>query len=363
MSEPEIILEQASPDGNILAVVEQSETCCHFYLAGTKGSPFGAKSCWVRNFSPAPEQLETAKMQNGEAPMLPRPFCKHPGGAPRFQQGDLSIIWAEECDAAALTQNGEILSIIPGWSGYKGFHGYARDCTGESPICWSLGTPGENAQFAKYEKAAAYWASWSEEPGPWNQLQESFMNALEKQFGAHSNYYVIDGGNWPPKALIRIPTNCGTLLATIGISIRPQPMVDQYYDDPAPHRRFEFAMELDGTLPDSAVKEIASYISGQSTLPWTNHTFLGHGHAIPSDVVAKISGGNFSSVLLLKNPPCSPQTELPDFLGDPVNLLWMIPISEKERSHAQANGSAALGRLFSDANIGRRFSPLRKPVC
>src|SRR5262245_10922875 len=141
MSQPEVLLEDVSPSGNVCAVVEQSGDACHFYLFGEKDSSFGVRSCWVRNFGPAPERLSVEEMREGQAPLLPREFCVHPEGAPRFQSEDLQVIWAEEGDAAALLERGEILAVIPAWSGVEGFYGYARDCQGQSPLCWPLGTP------------------------------------------------------------------------------------------------------------------------------------------------------------------------------------------------------------------------------
>ena len=128
MSEPEILLEETSPHGGVYAIAEQNERCCYFYLNGEKDSSFELKSCWVRNLVPAPAELEVEKMREGEPPLLPRQYCLHPEGAPAFREGELGLIWAEEGDAAALTQGGEIIAVIPSWSGMTDFSGFARDC-------------------------------------------------------------------------------------------------------------------------------------------------------------------------------------------------------------------------------------------
>lgn len=363
MSEPEILLDEVSPNGRISGMVEQTERCCYFYLHGDQASSFGVRSCWVRNFKPAPDELEVDAMRTGEPPMLPRTHCQHPNGAPRFKMGELAIIWAEEGDAAALTNHGEIIAEIPSWSGTNGFHGFARDCLGNSSLCWELGTPEINVQFAKYEQASAFWKSWSADPGPWVGLQTELCERLEKALGQHSNYYAIDGGNWPPKAILRIPSRGHVVLTTIGVCLQPQPKVELHYKDPSPHLRIELGIGLDGSFADDAIKKVASYISGQTSLPWAKFTFLGPGHSIPSDVMAELSKGQLSFVLLVKATLGAPDVTLPRFRGDPINSLWMIPITEQERQFAETNGSSQLVNRLESAGVNWVATMRRKSVC
>ncbi|MCP3774470.1 suppressor of fused domain protein [Paenibacillus sp. MZ04-78.2] len=46
-------------------------------------------------------------------------------------------------------------------------------------------------------------------------------------------------------------------------------------------------------------------------------------------------------------PPHAPAIALPEIGGDPVNLLWMIPITEEERKYAEEQGTE---RLFARAS-------------
>jgi len=82
MGKGKTLLEEVSPHGNVQAIVEQDDRVAHFYLWGGPDSSFGMRSCWVRNLKPAPADLKVADMRAGAAPMLPRPRCKHPEGAP-----------------------------------------------------------------------------------------------------------------------------------------------------------------------------------------------------------------------------------------------------------------------------------------
>lgn len=358
--QPECLFEDTSPNGNVFAVVEQNADACYFYLHGDKTTNFGLKSCWVRNVRPAPESLEVKAMRAGVPPMLPRNFCRHPSGAAPLKSSGLSLVWAEEGDAAALRENGEVIAVIPSWSGSDGFHGYARDCIGESPLCWELGTPETNVQFDRYEKAASCWKAWSEDGNLWRDFQGRMMDAMEKRFGKHSNYYAIDGGKWPPMALLRIPVGDSVLLITVGMSLRPQPKVELHFEDPAPHRRIELGVSLDASIPGEAINQIATYMSGQSGYPWSFYTFLGNGHTMPADAFAAVSGGALPSALLHSQPDNDAGIDLPAFRGDPVTLLWMTPISERERKFAEQNGSAQLAHKLSERGFDRQHR-LRRP--
>ena len=46
------LLEDPSPHGNAMAVVEHDGRSVFFYLFGDKESGWGMKTCWVRNLAP-----------------------------------------------------------------------------------------------------------------------------------------------------------------------------------------------------------------------------------------------------------------------------------------------------------------------
>lgn len=337
--EPKVLLEECSPNGNIWAIVEEDAACSYFYLRGEEETKFGFKSCWVRNHFAAPEHLDKSVMEAGGAPMLPRQFCRYPEGAPRLDPQSLRIVWAEEGDAAALKERDEIIAIIPSWSGIGGFHGYARDCIGDSPVAWELGP--DNAQIARYEEAERSWRAW-DEGTVWSVFQPRMLEAIESQFGKHSNYYAIDSGKWPPKALLRIRTTDAWILITIGMALRPQPKVELSYEDPSPYRRVELAVSLSPNLSDDDVMEVAVYMSAQSDYPWSAYTFLGDGHTMRSDEFEQISEKRLRFALMHIASPNSDKLVLPHFRGDPINILWLTPISEREQLYAMEIGSSKL---------------------
>lgn len=138
MSDARMLIESESPNGNVTAFAEDDSRCVYFYLQGAPGTEFGVRSCWVRNLLKAPLELDVAGMRRGIAPLLPAKECRHPDGAVPLDSAKLEIVWFEEGDAAALLHAGEILAVIPAWSGVDGFEGYARDCSAQSDLCWPL---------------------------------------------------------------------------------------------------------------------------------------------------------------------------------------------------------------------------------
>ncbi len=356
MPQPDIILSDASPDGNLEVLIDQDDRVAHLWLRAPNDESFGIKSCWVRNLRKAPEQLDVAAMRNGIAPMLPREYCRYPNGQPPLDAKRLEVVWFPDGDGVAVLEDGEMLASIPPWGGYKGFHGYARDCNGQGPLCWGL----EDASSFRERIAAAqrYWAAWDADPGPWKVCQNAFLAAYEKALGPYTRYFAIDGNRWPPRSLIRVDKGDRVYLLTLGISLRPQPAVAMYAEDPAAYSRIELGACFSSAVPEELIMSFASYLSGQSDFPWQRFTFLAHGHTIGCDVfTADASLREFTAALLVKNPPGAPEFELPAMGGNEVSLLWMIPITPAERRVAEEEGSKALLAMMDESSphiIGER---------
>ena len=347
MSDP-VLLEEASPEGNIVATVEQDDRCAYLYLYGTRESGFGMRSCWVRNLLAAPPSLDASAMREGNAPMLPYSACAHRAGAPPLQRERLRFVWLEEGDGVALFEDDEMLAIIPGWSGRDGFHGYARDCTACSTVCWPLTR--DNALHERVARADEFWQSWRT-GNPWIEVRDAGMAAIEAAVGEHSNYYAIDDGRWPAKALLRVPTREATVLVTIGICIRPQPRVEQLSGELP--RRFELGMALDPQIFDRDGDEVIRYVSGQSGLPWQRITWFAPGHTINCKVISSSRADvRFEAVLLVRDPLGAPQVDLPPYRGDRIDLLWMVPITQSERELAISEGGLVLAQRLRYSEVG-----------
>ena len=346
------LLESQCPNGNVNALVEVDGDAVYFYLHFPEAhdEQESVKACWVRNLKAGPERFSKESMTRGEAPLLPKPHCSHPRGGAPPKAKDLEIVWFEEGNGAALLERGDILAVIPPWSGIDGFAGYARDCTSENTLCWPL--PDTDVLRARIENARAYWSLWDDEEF-WPNYRDRLVKAYEAACRASNpRYFAIDGGNWPPKAMVLFSLPEQWVLMTLGVSLRPQPNVEMAAEDAGPLRRIELATALDRACPEKEVLAFGSYISGQSGYPWSAYTWLGDGHTMPCDAVPPSLGGKrFPAVLFAKDIPDVPQPHIPSFRGDPINLLWMLPITGKERAWAAENSSAKLRKKLARANL------------
>jgi len=344
MSEPRILKEEIGPNGNIRAVVEDDGRSVHLYLeATTDDHPFGVRSCWVRNLRPAPALIEAERMRAGLAPMLPARCCLHPQGAAPLRPEDLEFLWFESGDGVALLERGDVLAVIPPWSG-AGLSGYARDCALASPLCDPLGSPDRDHHgiFARLARAAAFWASWDHDP--WPRIQEGLMQALERALGPHSKYYSTDPEVWPPRSLTRFDRQGFVVAVTGGMSLRPQPRATR------PSRiELGIAWEPRGSDPTP----VLSFLSGQALLPWARNTCLDEGHAIALFAPGQAEiGPAFRAVLLRERPPGAPPIDLPPFEGEPVRLLWMVPITDSELEFLRREGPDALRERLDARGVG-----------
>lgn len=342
--QPEVLVESRSPLCDIQAFAEENDTCVYFYLWWRPGSDRAqVKSCWVCNTKPAPDDPDKAAMDRGEAPRMPRSGCGHDPAGIRLDKKALSILWLEEGDAAALLENGKILALIPGWAWREErFPGYARYAVGTTPFAWTL-KDAEAALAPRVEKSRAYWEAMEDY---WKELQESRLAALEAFFGGpHEQYYAIDGGKFPAKALVTGRRDGVRYGFTLGVSALCQPVVEQYWSqDPASHRRIELAFAAREGIPEDRWMAALGRISGMTNLPWGEITCLGQGHTVACGETFP----GFPAVLLLDQRRLE-GTATPDFapvMGEPVTLLWAVPITQAEYDLAMESQEAILPVLY-----------------
>lgn len=326
-AEPVVLVESWSPSCPIQAFVEESDTCCYFYLwvhPGTENSSM--KSCWICNVGKAPDKIDVDAMKGGMPPAMPAEYVKHDAEGIRLNRDKLSIVWLEEGDAAALLEGDTLICVIPGWSGYQGFCGYSRYALGTAPYAWEL-AQAEEVLGARVTKSREFWNYFEGEY--WGEVQQMHMKVLEDFFGQYEQYYAIDGGEFPPKALVSGIRDGVQYGITAGVSLLPMPQVEQYFQEETPDfRRIELGFAASEAQSGVCMKMYA-YISSISRIPWRDISFLGHGHTIPLP-----SGGieGFSAVWLLDSR-LLPQIDAPvypDFMGDKINLLWLVPLKEEE---------------------------------
>lgn len=333
-SEPVILEESWSPSCRIQAFVEESDTCCYFYLwfhAGTDDAYM--KSCWICNVGKAPDKIDVDAMEYGMAPAMPEEYVKHDENGIRLDQDKLSVVWFEEGDAAALLEGDTLICVIPGWSGCQGFNGYSKYARGMAPYAWEL-DQAEEVLGARVAKSREFWNHFEGEY--WEEVRLLHEKALEDFFGKPERYLGIDGKKFPPKVLITGSKDEVHYSITAGVSLLPMPQVEQYFqEETSDYRRIELGFAASKEQSDICEK-MYSYIAALSRIPWQEISFLGHGHTIPCD---KIEG--FSAVWLLDSRllPQIAAPVYPEYMGDKVNLLWIVPLKEQEFSKLKEVGT------------------------
>jgi hypothetical protein len=335
--EPEVLIEAGAPGGKggAGALVEDDGRVVYLYVRILEGGPLS--SVWVQNRIAAPAEVDLAGMKKGQAPLMPRAQCRCASGEPALKPANLRLVWLPEGNGVALFDGSGLLAALVPSRAPEGFAAYARGAVGQSPLASEL--PASGAIERRFAAAEAYRAEWDRSPDPWQRIQPTQLAAYDAAFGKESRYFAIDGGEWPPRGLIRVDRADGVVLATVGMAVRPQPAVELATDHPESLRRIELGIVLPARTDENAVQAWSSWIAGQSTLPWSRNTWLGPGHTLPCAVSAS---RGFPAVLLATGAPAGLPVNLPEFDGDPVTLLWATPITAAEWEVAKSRGSAAV---------------------
>ena len=349
LDEPEALLFETSPFGNLDAIVQHDNRSVYLYLnerpaAGQRRS-YGTRACWVRNLAPGPMSFNQEAMASGVPPMLPRTQTVDRDGWPLPQSDDLSLIWLEEGNGVALLEGhagdlspitpDQVLAVIPPWSGVDGFSGYASGCAVETPVAWPM--PENPALLQRINDAHQYWLSFGENPDPFTQLQPQLLEIYQRFFVAAEppEYFSIDGGKFPPRGLVEYSCQDQVVWATIGMSICRQPMVEIQSQDPVSQRRIELCLQLPANKVDDARRErVRQLISQLAGYPWQRFTWFGAGHTCG---LTGVQAACSSAVLV---PKVLPEGDpLFEFRGDPVNLLQLVPVNAAQQQ-ALESGTA-----------------------
>ena len=335
--EKRVLREEKGPNGNVTAIVEDDGRSIYLYLEGDEASEFGTRAVWVRNRQKAPWLMEVERMQAGQAPMLQARYVADPEGGAPLHPDKIELLWFEDGEGVALLEDGDILAVIPPWSGVNGFAGYARDCVMESPFCEPLGTPQTNrGLYVQLSKAASFWNDWDDTT--WPKLQEQLLRTYRGAFGRETQVYEVGQDRFPPSLLASYERDGALVLVTGGMSIRPQPRVDRSGGAGDRFRRIELALAIEkALLPDPM--PLVRWLAGQATLPWDRYTWLGEGHTVGCSALAP---AGFDAVALVATPDGAPDIHLPHVRDQHAVLLWAVPITDEEQV---LSGDALLDRL------------------
>ena len=347
----EVLLFETSPYGNVDAIVQHDGRSICFYLNGrafasdqptrwTSSEPsFTTKACWVRNLQLGPYVINEADLQSGRPAMLPRTHMKSPAPGRLPSPENLQIVWFEEGNGAALIETATesrpadrpiTLAVIPPWSGIDGFHGYAAESAAESPLCSPM--PDHPRLQHRIDRAAEFWSMFSRPPDPFVELRAELLTAYEQHFfrdpsgtKIEPNYFTIAGSHFPPRGLVHYATSTRHLLATVAMSMCPQPMIELSETDPRQFRRIELAIELDGPATPAEIENAKNNLARLAAYPWQRFRWYGAGHTCQF-------AGVFSetqTAVLIPDAQRNPTNALllPNFRDDPIRLLWLVPHS------------------------------------
>jgi hypothetical protein len=384
LNDPEVLLFEHSPFRNLDAIVQHDGKTVYFYLSEPQSEAsqseasqpqripvFGTRACWVRNLDKGPMVLDQTQMQQGISPMLPRTECVHREAQPIPDPDRLQIVWFEEGNGAALIETSNVpnatpktLAVIPPWSGLEGFHGYSAECVVENQICWPM--PDNPNLHQRIQRAETFWSQWNSDNNPFNDLQPKILAAYDERFlttpndDSNRQYFAIDGGAFPPRGLAQYtyqpashdpanPNQAEVILATVGMSICPQPAVEIFNDDPSAHRRIELAIRVPADRfnqgDDFSIELLSQRLSGLASYPWNKFTWLGPGHtcgllgAEPGcHAVLLVHDHQLSRPRASQTDNADPQpVAMPSFREDPINLLWLIPITPEQQQQLESD--------------------------
>ncbi len=367
-NDPVTILFQSSPLGNIDAIVQHDQRTVYFYLNENPdsilGQPkFGTRACWVQNLTAGPLVFDQAEMQQGLPVLLPRTHTRNRLGEPLPDADRLVVVWFEEGNGAALTlQNDQqqiekVLAVIPPWSGQEGFHGYAAECAVENEVCWPM--PLNEALTTRISRADEFWSGFKNADNPFASLQKTQLQSHRRRFLGtetasdtavpNESYFSIDGGKFPPRGLVQYDLDDSVVLATVGMSLLPLPMVELATEQPSQIRRIELAVRLPQHAADeSTLTNARNNLSQLAAYPWRNFTWIGAGHTCN---FSNVKESCVNAVLVQDELVRNTENQPPDnFRDDPVNLLWLLPVDESQR---QALTQQPMSRASLESFVGQ----------
>jgi hypothetical protein len=368
--EARVLLSDTSPYGSRVLDVEYDHVATAAYLRTSDGDTVAAT--WVANHQEAPFHADLARLNAGLVPALPSGRTKHPKGRPPLDPRTLEVVWLEEGDGVALMEAGQPLCAIPSWSDTdRGVPGYAREAIGRSPFAFALDDEIDELG-PRILQAQAYW-KWRRGPGAWEGFQQSLLGHLLSRLGP-GGYYWHDVGRQPgrtdpgtpqpPTVPAPRPATASVahepivgvserpargdraynVLTTVGMSCQRMPTVELYEDNAGEHARIELAVAT--TLPSVRAGRIFPWLA---QYPWQAVTSFAPGDNVKWYHEARTFplGPSWEGVLLLDNPnrlegPDAPDLTAFSFGGDPVQWLWLVPITEDERQFGKQEGSDAL---------------------
>ena len=321
-----------SPLADLSAKIIVENDCSYLYVHHNNSAADNSmRCCWIKNHVKVPDSYSAiTDMKKGLQPKVPTSNCAFPNDLAFLDSQTLELIWGKEGHTAFLFDNDTLICAIPYWAN-QDFSGYSKFSCNEqfTRIPLTLGNE-KNEMFKKSEEAKVFWKQ--DFSLFWQDYQKTYLNELEAKYGKHINYYAIDSGQFPPKALVIFEKDNMKYAFTMGVGLFSQPRVDMHFDNPQDYATFElgFCYSSNTTFDEMST---FSQISSIASIPWQHTTFLAHRHTIDIQVTPKYLHGVLVSDKIIQ------LAKFPKLIKDNINLLWIIPITESSHKKLTANPS------------------------
>lgn len=333
-----IIVELENWLGNKVAILEENNNSIYLY---SYSKDKDVLALWVANSKKSHKNKSIKDdMEDGLPPYMPSEYCNSNGYILDYEnEENWELQWGLEQNSIAVWYKGELVAVMPEWSGFKGFFGYSVGADSETELAWPLRD--DNILRTKFLNEKKFLNNWTEDV--WIQHQKALLEMYNKIFKGSERYFAIDGGNWPPKGMHYINQDNFHCLFTVGVSILPMPSFGMNYeDDIEDYRRIELSIIFEGC---NDFMPMGQYLSGQSSYPWYWGTHFDKGHTIPCKQLADL-GSDMSFMALVENASFLPEIVLPEFQHNKTRVLYMVPIYESEQKFAEVNSTMQLIELL-----------------
>lgn len=328
---PKMLIQSTSPICPVEVFAEDDGRTCYFYMRTFPDSRDSEMTaCFVCNTTGIENEVSLEQWtedSDGHAPMIPYSQVTHDTAGLTLSPDDLEVVWTMEGSGAGLVCKGELLAFIPDWADQDSFCGYSKYIRGQTDFGWEM----TSAKPQLDEIISAGKSFWKQMEGDfWPDFQQSRLDALNEFMGEQDKYFAIDGGKFPPRALVTGEKNGIKYGFTLGMSLLRQPMVECFYQQrTADFSRVELGFACRAEQ-QSVFMPVLQRMAGAAALPWATISSLGHGHTI---LLKDIKG--FPAAWLI-NDNLLKESAAPKFapaFGERVNLLWVVPITEQEYSY------------------------------
>lgn len=335
MKEHKTLIESDSPLCPVQAVVEQTENAVYFYLFyifGDKGK--NLRACWVCNCREAPDELDAGDKLS----MLPKGCFSHDPQGITVNAEKLKICWFPDGDSAALLEGGNILAIIPPKAGLYDFPGFARYAVGQNRYAWELPSD-KRMQWMEQIAESDMFFERSQKEDFWQALHRQNLSLLEPFLGSIKGYYAMNNGAYPPRGILEGQRDGVTYGITEFLSVFTQPQIEVHIRDGWQHSRIEFGFAAEDNLAESVKMQAYNMFTSLSKGIYRDRTFFAHGHTNTWEGIPGFHAFLFINARAIRGLE-APQYE--PVSGDPVNLLWAVPITKQEYDFTVQNGCNAL---------------------